>query len=89
MTNSVKVDFLAQANIKVPTQEKQAYEDLIAQHHDMFSTDNNDLGCVNHFQHKIQTKPQDPSYRKQSPIPEAHRDILVDQIQEWLEHGLI
>ena len=44
MTNSVKVNFLAQANIKVPPQEKQAYEDLIAQHHNMFSTDKKDLG---------------------------------------------
>ena len=89
MSESVKVDFLAQANIKVPAQEKQAYENLIAQNHDVFSTDKNDLGCANHFEHKIQTKNQDPTYRKQFPIPEAHRDILVDQIQEWLKHGLI
>ena len=89
MSESVKVDFLAHANIKVPAQEKQAYEELIAQNHDVFSTDKNDLGCANHFEHKIKTKNQDPTYRKQFPIPEAHRDILVDQIQEWLKHGLI
>ena len=55
MSDSVKVDFLAHANIKVPVQERQAYEELIAQHHDVFSTDKNDLGCANHFEHKIQT----------------------------------
>ena len=82
MSDTVKVDFLAHANIKVPAQEKQAYEDLIAQHHDVFSTYKNDLGCANRFEHKIQTKTQFPTYRKQFPIPEAHRDILVDQIQE-------
>ena len=87
MSDSVKVDFLAHANIKVPSQERKAYEELIAQHHNIFSTDKNDLGCANHFEHKIQTKNQDPTYRKQFPIPEAHRDILVDQIQEWLKHG--
>ena len=62
MTESVKVDFLAQANIKVPAQEKQAYEDLIAQNHDVLSTDKNYLGCANHFEHKIQTKNQEPTY---------------------------
>ena len=50
MSDSVKVDFLAQANIKVPAQERKAYEELIAQHHDVFSTDKNDLGCANHFE---------------------------------------
>ena len=54
MSDSVKVDFLAHANIKVPSQERKAYEELIAQHHDVFSTDKNDLGCANHFEHKIQ-----------------------------------
>ena len=38
---------------------------------------------------KSQIENQDPTYRKQFPIPEAHGDILVDQIQEWLKHGLI
>ena len=33
MSDSVKVDFLAQANIKVPVQERKAYKELIAQHH--------------------------------------------------------
>ena len=56
LTDSVKVDFLAHANIKVPAQERQAYEDLIAQNHDVFSTSKNGLGCANHFEHKIQTK---------------------------------
>ena len=89
MTNSERVDFMAHTNIKVPAQEKQVYDDLIAHHHDVFSTDKNGLGCANHFEHKIQTKTQDPAYRKQFPIPEAQRDICVDQIQESLKHGLI
>ena len=37
MSESVKVDFLAHANIKVPAQERQAYEELIAQNHDVFT----------------------------------------------------
>ena len=55
MTDSVRGDFLAHANIKVPAQEKQAFEDLIAQNHEVFNTDKNDLGCANHFEHKIET----------------------------------
>ena len=39
--------------------------------------------------HTIKTKTEDPSYRKQFPIPEAHRDELELQVKEWLKMGLI
>ena len=32
-------DFLCHANIKVPKEQEQAYRDLLARHHDVFSTD--------------------------------------------------
>jgi transposase InsO family protein len=89
MSDTEREEFLAHANIKVPAEEKQAYKDLIAENHDIFSKSKNDLGWANNFEHTIKTKTEDPSYRKQFPIPEAHRDELEIQVKEWLKMGLI
>ena len=62
--------FLGKANVKVPDSEKQAYINLIARHHDVFSTSRNDLGRASNFTHKIELKDNLPTYRKQFPIPE-------------------
>ena len=82
-------EFLSQANMKVPVSEKQAYRDLLAQHHDVFSTDKTDLGCATNFEHTITTKNENPTYRKQFPIPEAHRTHLEVEVKNWLAMGLI
>jgi hypothetical protein len=55
----------------------------------VFSTDKNDFGWANHFEHKITTKDENPTYRKRFPIPEAHRESLEQQIKDWLAIGLI
>ena len=44
MSKEEKDAVLTKANVKVPESEKQAYIDLIARHHDVFSTSKNDLG---------------------------------------------
>ena len=62
MSGTEREAFLAQANIKVPAEEKQAYKDLIAENHDVFSKSKNDLGWANNFKHTIKTKTEDPSY---------------------------
>ena len=49
----------------------------LATHHDVFCTDKNDLGRGTDFEHKIDLKNHDPTYRKQFPIPEAHRAIYL------------
>jgi hypothetical protein len=61
----------------------------LAKHHDLLSTDKNDLGWANHFEHNITTKYENPTDRKQSPIPEAYREGLEKQIKYWLAMGLI
>jgi hypothetical protein len=55
----------------------------------VFSTDKNDLGWANHFEHKITTKHENSTYRKQFPITEAHIEGLEKQIIDWLAMGLI
>jgi hypothetical protein len=55
----------------------------------VFSTDKNGLGWANHFEHKITTKDENPTFRKLFPIPEAHREGLELKIKGWLAMGLI
>ena len=51
-----KEAFLSQANIKVTQEEKQNYKDLIAENHDVFSKDEQDLGWVNNFERTIKNQ---------------------------------
>ena len=67
--------------------KKQEYIDLIAKQNDVFSVSKNDLGRASNFSHKIELNL--PTYRKQFPIPEAHRDILENQVSIWLNMGII
>jgi hypothetical protein len=87
LSREMQEEFLAQANIKVP--KEQAYRVVLVKHHDVFSTDKNDLGWADHFVPKITTKDENPTYRKQFPIPEVHREGLEKQIKDWLAMRLI
>jgi hypothetical protein len=74
-----KKNFLPMPMSKSLKEQEQAYRVLLAKRHDVFSTDKNDLGWANHFEHKITTKNENPTYRKQFPIPEAHREGLENR----------
>jgi hypothetical protein len=69
-------EFLANVNIEVPEEQKQTYKELLAKHYDEFSTNKNDLGWANHFEHKMTTKDENPTYRKRFSIPETRREGL-------------
>ena len=67
-----KRNFSVTPKIKVPQEEKQLYKDLIAEHYNVFSKDNNNIGWANNFEHTIITETEKLSYTKEFPIPEAH-----------------
>ncbi len=75
--------------LNVPANEKQAYLDLLLQNHDVFSKNQNDLGCATNFTHTIHLKNSAPTYVKQFPVPEAYRTLLETQIKEWLKMGVV
>ena len=75
--------------ITVPESERQAYVDLISKNHDVFSSNENDLGCANHYKHKINLKTDQPIYVPQFRIAEAYRAGLFDQVKTWLALGVI
>ena len=58
-------------------------------HFDAISIDKNDLGRVKDFFHKIYMKENEPVYRKQFKIPDAHRPFLEESLAEWQKHRAV
>jgi hypothetical protein len=61
----------------------------LCKHEDILSIDNYDLGLAKDFKHKIHLKMQDPVYRKQFKIPEAHQQFMELTLDEWLKLGAV
>ncbi len=89
MSNAQKTKFMEHIKITVPAEEETTYTKLLLKHHDVFSVDKNDLGLASNLKHRIDLKDKEPTYRKQFPIPDAHRHELESQVNEWLKMGLI
>jgi hypothetical protein len=50
--------------------------------------DKYDLGLARNYKHKIHLKNEDPVYRKQFKIPEAHHQFIEQTLEEWLKLGV-
>ncbi len=48
-----------------------------------------DLGRAKNFTHKIHLKDNNPVYRKQFKIPEAHQNFIEATLDEWLKLGVV
>ncbi len=77
------------ANIKVPHQYKQRYLDILFKHQAAISNNKFDLGKEKNFTHKIYLKDDNPVYRKQFKIPEAHQTFIEATLNEWLKLGVV
>ena len=89
MSPKEAAEFKTQLKLNVPDKERAEYEALILANHDVFSRDKNDLGQATNFEHHIEMKSNEPIYRKQFQIPDAHQKLLHDQVQEWLKIGVV
>ena len=89
LSQTQKAELLQSLNLNVPQNERQAYYDLILNNHDIFSTDNTDLGRANNFKHEIKIKSKEPIYVKQFRIADTHYTNLEKQVAEWLKMGVI
>jgi hypothetical protein len=77
------------ANLQVPTQYKQRYLDILFKYRDAISINKFDLGRAKNFTHKIYLKDDNPLYRKQLKIPEAHQTFIEATLDEWLKLGVV
>jgi hypothetical protein len=76
-----------QANINMPSSYLPKYRDLLLKHFSIVSIYKSDLGRVRIFFHKIHFKDNEPVYRKQFKIPDAHHPFLEKSLAEWLKLG--
>ena len=65
------------------------YLQAILENHDIFSRDKSDLGRTTVMEHTIKLKDEEPAYNKQFRIPEEHRSILIEHLQNWLRLGVV
>jgi len=73
------------ANLNVPPEVKQKYIDILYKHQAAISMNKMDLGRAKNFTHKIHLKDNNPVYRKQFKIPEAHQNFIEATLDEWLK----
>jgi hypothetical protein len=58
-------------------------------HQEAISLDKYNLGLAKNYKHKIHLKNEDPVYRKQFKIPEAHHHFIDQTLEEWLKLGVV
>jgi hypothetical protein len=76
-------------HLNVPDQYKQKYIDILFKHQAAISVNKMDLGRAKNFTHKIHLKDNNPVYRKQFKIPEAHQNFIEATLDEWLKLGVV
>jgi hypothetical protein len=77
------------ADINVPPEVKKKYIDILYKHQAAISMNKLDLGRAKSFTHKIHLKDNNPVYRKQFKIPEAHQNFIEATLAKWLKLGVV
>jgi hypothetical protein len=89
-TEEAKINHIMEhAHINVPASYISKYKYLLLKHFSVVSIDKSDLGRVINFFHKIHLKDNEPVYRKQFKIQDAHRPFLEESLAEWLKLGVV
>jgi hypothetical protein len=83
-----KEDIARHCNLHVPDQFKNQYLDLLFKYQEAISIDKYDLGLAKNYKHKLYLKNNDPVYRKQFKIPEAHHNFMEQTLEELLKLGV-
>ena len=74
---------------QIPDAHLDDYVQTLTRNFDIFSTDKHDIGCTKTFEHKIHLKDDTPVYQKQFRIPDTHRSIILEHLQNWLKLGIV
>jgi hypothetical protein len=77
------------ANLNVPDELKQRCIGILFKHQAAISINKMDLGRAKNFTQKIHLKDNNPVYRKQFKIPEAHQNFIEATLDEWLKLGVV
>ncbi len=84
------LDEIAQkTHLNVPEEFKQKYIDILYKHQVAISANKMDLGHAKNFTHKIHLKDNNPVYRQQFKILDAHQNFTDATLDEWLKLGVV
>jgi Reverse transcriptase (RNA-dependent DNA polymerase) len=61
----------------------------LVKHQAAISLDKYDLGLAKDFMHRIHLKVDQPIFRKQFNLPEAHTQFIKQSLDEWLKLGVV
>jgi len=68
---------------------RSRYIDLLVKHQAVISLDKYDLRLAKDFTHRIHLKDDQPIFRKQFNLPEAHTQFIEQSLDEWLKLGVV
>ncbi len=71
-----KNEIATKAHLNVPNEYKQKDIDILYRHQKAISINKYDLGLASNFKHRIHLKDNNPVYRTQFKIPEAHQNFI-------------
>ena len=72
-------------NTALNGEERRQLEKLILSYHDVVSTGPYDLGSAKGVELEIKMRDPTPIFRRQFPLPEVHRNVLIEYITELLK----
>jgi len=72
-----------------PDPYRSQYIDILFKHQAAISMDKYDLGLAKDFTHQIHLKDDQPIFRKQFNLPEAHTQFIEQSLDKWLKLGVV
>jgi hypothetical protein len=81
-TQLTRYDIARRCNLQVPEEFKTQYLDILFKHQEAISINKYDLGLAKNYKHQIHLKNENPVYRKQFKIPEAHHNFMVGRMAQ-------
>jgi hypothetical protein len=76
-------------HLGVPETYHSRYIDIFVKHQAAISLDKYDLGLAKNFTHWIHLKDNQPIFRKQFNLPEAHTQFIEQSLDKWLKLGVV
>jgi Reverse transcriptase (RNA-dependent DNA polymerase)/RNase H-like domain found in reverse transcriptase len=76
-------------HLGAPEPYRSWYIDILVKHQAAISLDKYDLGLAKNFTHRIHLKDDQPIFRKQFNIPEAHTQFIEQSLDKWLKQGVV
>ncbi len=79
----------ARCHLGAPEPYRSPYIDILVKHQAAINLDKYDLGLAKDFTHRIHLKDDQPIFRKQFNLPEAHTQFIEQSLDEWLKLGVV